>query len=243
MKVLTEAQLRAKHKKEQMENLIVKSNTIITPSAKEYLNEKNIKLVFEDKEHLETTNEEEKETKEEKFTPKYICQYTGGYLEEKPENMTQLYGNELVFKNHPSIIFRGKLDSLQSKILEIQVLAHKDKKTKLIDDLQEILEFVRNILKSEVINQKIEDFNFFGIEETDIREMSHNPKNNLGVDHILPDYKMGELVIGLNSIRSNIREVEIVSISLNRDDIIKSLNRLSSAVYVMMCRYLAGYYK
>ncbi|WP_130805645.1 cobalamin adenosyltransferase [Senegalia massiliensis] len=244
MKVLTEAQLRAKHKKEQMENLIVKSNTIITPSAKEYLNEKNIKLVFEDKEHLETTNEEPKESqKEEKFTPKYICQYTGGHLEEKPENMTQLYGNELVFKNHPSIIFRGKLDSLQSKILEIQVLAHKEKKSKLIDDLQEILEFVRNILKSEVINEKIKDFNFFGIEETDIREMSHNPKNNLGVDHILPDYKMGELVIGLNAIRSNIREVEIVSISLNRDDIIKSLNRLSSAVYVMMCRYLAGYYK
>lgn len=243
MKVLTEAQLRAKHKKEQMESLIVKSNTIITPSAKEYLNEKNIKLVFEDKENLEATKKEKNDKKEEKFTPKYICQYTGGYFEEKPENMTQLYGNELVFKNHPSIIFRGKIDSLQSKILEVQVLAHKAKNNKLIDDLQEILEFVRNILKSEVINEKIEDFNFFGIEEKDIRDMSHNPKDNLGVDHILPDYKMGELMIGLNSIRSNTREVEIVSTSLNRDDILKSLNRLSSAVYVMMCRYLAGYYK
>lgn len=242
MKVLTEAQLRAEYNQKKMESLIVKSDTIITPSAREFLNTKNINIVFKDEEESEEINEEKLENDEEKFKPKYKCKYTGGYLEEKPENMTQLYGNELVFKDHPNIIFRGKIDSLQSKILEVQILSYKNKKMKLVDDLEEILNFIRNILKSEVINEKIENFNFFGMKEEEIREISHNPKVNLGIDHILPNYKMGELLIGLNSIRSNIREVEIVSISLKRDDIIKSLNRLSSAVYVMMCRYLSGYY-
>lgn len=242
MKVLTEAQLRAEYNQKKMESLIVKSDTIITPSAREFLNTKNIKLVFNDQEDLQEKNEEKLEKDQKKFYPKYKCKYSGGYLEEKPENMTQLYGNELVFKDHPNIIFRGKIDSLQSKILEVQVLSYKNKKMKLVDDLEEILNFIRNILKSEVINEKIENFSFFGMKEEEIREISHNPKVNLGIDHILPNYKMGELLIGLNSIRSNIREVEIISISLTRDDIIKSLNRLSSAVYVMMCRYLSGYY-
>ena len=82
----------------------------------------------------------------------------------------------------------------------------------------------------------------FGLLEEDIRKMSHNPKKHIGVAHILPDYKMGEILIGLNAIRSGAREVELSSIPLNRKDITKSLNRLSSAVYVMMCRYLSGYY-
>lgn len=244
MKVLTEAQLRAEYNQKKMESLIVKSDTIITPSAKEFLNSKKIELVFKSQEELKDENRENegKELKEAKFNPKYRCKYTGGYLEEKPENMTQLYGNELVFKDHESIIFRGKLDSLQSKILEIQVLSYKDKNNKVVDDLEEILNFIRNILKCEVIDEKIENISFFGMKEEEIREISHNPKVHLGIDHILPNYKMGEILIGLNSIRSNIREVEIVSISLKRDDITKALNRLSSSVYVMMCRYLSGYY-
>lgn len=72
--------------------------------------------------------------------------------------------------------------------------------------------------------------------------MSHHPKEYLGIDHILPDYKMGEILIGLNAIRSCAREAELSGIPLEREDIIKALNRLSSAVYVMMCRYLTGFY-
>lgn len=245
MKVLTEAELRARLKKEKTDELIVNSNIIITPSAREYLNEKSIKLVFEDEVKQASSkpdNQKHKEDKEERFVPKYICRYTGGYFDDKPEHMTQLYGNELVFKDHPSIVFRGKLDSLQSKILEVQVMADRDKCQKLVDEIQEILRFVRNILKAEVINEKIENISILGLKEEEVREMSHNPKKHLGVEHILPDYKMGELVIGLNAIRSSVREAELSSISLERKDIIKALNRLSSAVYVMMCRYLAGYY-
>lgn len=243
MKVLTEAEIRTIIKKDQAKELVVKTGTIITPSAREYLNEKKIQIKFSDGEQSsEKGVKATQETVEETFIPKYISKYTGGYFEKKPEEMTQLYGNELVFKNHPSIIFRGKLDSLQSKILEVQVKADQNKSEKLVKDLQEILQYVRNILKAEVIKQDVEEICLFGLKEEDIRKMSHFPKKYIGVEHILPDYKMGEIVIGLNAIRSGVRETELSSIILERKDIIMALNRLSSAVYVMMCRHLKGYY-
>lgn len=243
MKVLTESEVRRRIKKDKTDELIVNSETIVTPSAREYLNEKKIKLTFENKVDENQVKVEVQDKEENNFKPKYRCKITGGYFEDKPENMTQLYGNELVLKNHSNIVFRGKLDSLESKILEVQVIAHKNKSKKLVKELQEVLQFVRNVLKSEVINEKIENITLFGLKEEEIREMSHNPKKHLGVDHILPDYQMGEELIGLNFIRSNVREAELSSIPLEREDITKALNRLSSAVYVMMGRYLAGYYK
>lgn len=243
MKVLTEAEIRSITKRDQANELVVKKGTIITPSAREYLNEKKIQIKFSDGEQSpEKSVNATQETVEQTFIPKYTSKYTGGFFEKKPEEMTQLYGNELVFKNHPSIIFRGKLDSLQSKILEVQVKADQNKSEKLVKDLQEILQYVRNILKAEVIKQDVEEICLFGLKEEDIRKMSHFPKKYIGVEHILPDYKMGEIVIGLNAIRSGVRETELSSIPLERKDIIMALNRLSSAVYVMMCRHLKGYY-
>lgn len=244
MKVLTEAEVRLRLKKDKSNKLVVDPNVIITPSAREYLNEKKVELIFEgiEKEKPKVENQTTEKKEEKKMFPKYICKLTEGYFEKKPEHMTQIYGNQLVFKNHPNIAFRGKLDSLQSKILEVQVIVDKNKGEKLIKELQEVLQYTRNILKAEVINEEIVDINLFGLKEDELRKMSHNPKQHIGVDHVLPDYKMGEVLIGLNSIRSRVREVELSSIPLERKDIIKALNRLSSAVYVMMCRYLAGYY-
>lgn len=244
MKVLTEAEIRSMIKRDQANELVVKTGTIITPSAREYLNEKKIQIKFSDGEQelLKKDIKSTQEIEEEKFIPKYVSKYSGGYFDKKPEEMTQLYGNELVFKNHPSIIFRGKLDSLQSKILELQVKADQNKSEKLVKDLQDVLQYVRNILKAEVIKQDIEEISLFGLKEEDLRKMSHFPMKYIGVEHILPDYKMGELVIGLNAIRSSVRETELSSIPLERKDIIMALNRLSSAVYVMMCRHLKGYY-
>ena len=249
MHVLTEAAVRSILKKDKVKELVIHQDTIITPSAREYLNENKVKLVFEKDSKADTTLDnknkvvkENIEADDRKILPKYVAKDTGGFFEKKPEDMTQLYGNELVLKNHPSILFRGKVDSLQSKILEIQVMADRHKSEKLIQELQEVLQYVRNLLRAEVIKEETKEICLFGLLEDEIRQMSHNPKKHIGVAHILPDYKMGEILIGLNAIRSGVREVELSSIPLDRKDITKSLNRLSSAVYVMMCRYLSGYY-
>lgn len=259
MKVLTEATLRSEFKNKLPKKYNVNSNVLITPSARQFLRDKNIELVIEDKKAKEDKKEDhsksgnrykELEIPSERIAPKYISYYSGGALENKPEHMTQIHGNRLVFKDDPRISFRGKLDSLQSKIMELQILvASKDAKD-LVEELDEVLNYTREILKAEVLEEVLSVEKLIGLSEDQLREMSHHPKKHFGVDHILPNYQMGEILIGLNSLRSSAREAELVAIKafrrdfeISRIDIIRALNRLSSCIYIMMCKYKAGLYK
>ncbi len=251
MSLLTESELRKELRNTDIKEYEVEKGVIITPSAKQYLQDKNIKLIIVD---VLGSKKQEKPLidrgEEGKIFPRYICE-KGGYVEEKPEHMTQLYGNKLVPKDHRRIEFRGKLDSLQSKILEVQVIAIKLKNEPLAKELEEILCFVRNILRAEVLEEKLPEFWLIGMSEDDLREVSHNPKKHFNMDHFIPSYKMGEIVIALNSIRSNIREVEVCGFKafkdidgeITRNDIIRYLNRLSSCLYIMMFKFLSGKYK
>lgn len=253
MGVLTENELRNKLRNKDIKELEITRDIIVTPSAKQYLSEKNIKLVIV--ENKKNGNDAENsnvkcDENDGKILPKYEC-FLGGYVEKKPEYMTQLYGNKLVFKDHKRIIFRGKIDSLQSSILEAQILASKASNTLLVSDLEEILSFVRNILRAEVLEEKLEKFTLLNMNEDELHEISHNPKKYFNADHVLPSYKMGELVVALNSLRSTTREVEICAFKafknsdgeIIREDIIRYLNRLSSTFYVMMLKCVSGNYK
>lgn len=251
MAVLTESILRKQLKDVEAKTYQVQRHTVITPSAKEYLSQRGIELEVVDKVGKSPIKAEVKEVvKVEKFLPKYEC-LNGGYADIKPEYMTQLFGNKLVPKNHRRIVFRGQVDSLQSKILECQITAEKLGKKGLLEDLEEVLNFTRNILRAEVLDEPLEKFKLIGLEEDQIREMSHHPKKHFGIDHVLPNYKMGEVVIKLNAIRSKAREVEICGYNtfinedkeIQRKDIMRYLNRLSSTLYMMMLKDLSGKYK
>lgn len=258
MKVLTESILRREFKNKLPEEYIVKSNTLVTPSASQYLREKRVKLVTEKKQQKED-NEDIKinenlykppNISDKKIAPKYISYYSQGAFEEKPEHMTQIYGNKLVDKDDPRIVFRGKLDSLQSQVLKLQVLVDSKNISKLNQELEEVLNYIREILRAEVLNENFKRSDLIGLNEQKLREIPHKPKKFLGVDHILPNYKMGVIIIELNSLRSSVREVEIAAINafkkgfqIRRLDIIKALNRLSSCIYIMMCKHKAGLYK
>jgi len=251
MSLLTESELRRQLKNTDIKEFEVVKGVIITPSAKQYLHDKNIKLVIVDTLGVNKQCDSKIEKEDEgKIFPKYKC-LQGGYLEEKPEHLTQLYGNKLVPKDHPRIEFRGRVDSLQSKILETQVLALKLKNEGVAKDLEEILTFVRNILRAEVLEENLPEFSLLGMSENDLREMSHNPKKYFNMDHFMPSYKMGEIVVALNSIRSNTREVEIYGFKafknidgeITRNDIMRYLNRLSSCLYIMMFKFQSGKYK
>lgn len=255
MAVLTESTLRKQLKDVEAKQYQVEKHTVITPSAKEYLAHRGIKLQIVDRLDespikVEVKEDVKKEVKGDKFIPKYQCLH-GGYTDTKPEYMTQLFGNKLVPKNHRRIVFRGQMDSLQSKILEGQIIADKLGKKGLVGDLEEVLDFVRNILRAEVLEEPLDSFKLIGYEEDQIREMSHHPKKHFGIDHIFPNYKMGEAVVMLNFIRSAAREVEICGFNafidedreIHRKDIMRYLNRLSSTLYVMMLKELSGKYK
>ena len=92
--------------------------------------------------------------------------------------------------------------------------------------------------------------NLLGMDSAQIRRVSHNVKEHIGINHPIPTYKMGKLCAGLNELRTQVRETELYAVNAfesespdARNDIIEGLNRLSSCVYILFCRLAAGYYK
>jgi ethanolamine utilization cobalamin adenosyltransferase len=164
----------------------------------------------------------------------------------KPEHLTHLSGDRLVSKGHPRIAFRGKMDSLQAKILEVQIRAVEHGNRTLVGELEELLGFVRSLLAAEVTERPVEERTLFGLELDEIRAMSHNPKRASGFGHIRPHYSTGALCVALNALRTEAREVELAAFRafsvddgvLERPDILRALNRLSSALYILMYKYL-----
>ena len=167
-----------------------------------------------------------------------------------PEHMTHLRGNLLVFKDHPRIALRGAIDSLEAEIIQTQITAQKAGKMKLVEDLQEVIRFIRNLLRCEVSGEAIGEFNLQGLDADQLRDHSHHPSKYYGMSHFLPSYKQGEIVASLNKLRTLTRETELIAYSafkgeygqVSREDIIKAFNRLSSLFWIMMFKDLAGKY-
>jgi ethanolamine utilization cobalamin adenosyltransferase len=174
----------------------------------------------------------------------------GGTFTEKPEHLTHLSGNRLVTKGHPRIAFRGRMDSLQSKIMELQVRAVELGNGVLAEELDELLDFARSLLAAEVTGRPVDDVPLLGLELDEIRAMSHAPKKTFGLGHIRPHYSMGALCVGLNALRTEVREVELAAFrafsendgALDRLDILRALNRMSGAFYILMYRHLPAEY-
>lgn len=158
---------------------------------------------------------------------------SGGILKEKPETMTHLTGNVLVSKAHPRIRFRGKLDSLQAALL----LAGQAPGAPTAQ-LQEILEQTREILKCEVLDIPLPERKLMGMTEEELRRRSHFPQKYYGIPHFMPDFAQGEVMARLNACRCSAREAEIAAVAAfpenQRPDILQAMNRLSSAIYLLM---------
>lgn len=237
MNVLTEADLRTNLCNAEIEEYTVPKGTFITPMAREYLRERGIKLkAAEDPTGMPVT------PLPDKGSETYVDAVTGEGYAEKPERMTHIRGNLLVTKDHPRIIFRGKLDTLQALVLCIQAKTGK-KEDKLVRDLEEILLCLRLILGAEVKEIPLASIKILGMTDKELRIVSHNVKEEIGINHPIPASQMGETALAINYLRTQIREVELSAMPLQREDISQHLNRLSSAVYIIFCRYLAGFYK
>lgn len=163
---------------------------------------------------------------------------------EKPEHLTHLRGSTLVEKTHPRILLRGKLDSCQAKTLEVGILAAKERRQAIVDGLDEILEYLREILAAEVKEEPLDRTTLLGMDEAELRAVSHNPRPHFGIGHIVPNMAMAPCLIGLNALRTLTRETELACVaafrkengSSARPDLVQALNRLSSAIYIMICR-------
>lgn len=244
MKIITEADLRAELVGEKgIDRYYVTVDTFVTPLAKEYLAEHKIELVYE-----ETMQTNSKSYSTNKVPETFIDLETGAVLDKKPERMTHLYGNRLVPKTNKRIILRGRLDSLQSEIILWQTIAHQKGYQELVSDLDGLLRLSREILRAEVCEQVLPDFELCGMTSDELHYASQHVKEYFGFSHPIPGYQMGVLAAGLNKLRTQVRETELVAEQAfaetdKQDSILKALNRMSSAVHVLYCRLLAGQYE
>jgi ethanolamine utilization cobalamin adenosyltransferase len=189
----------------------------------------------------------------EKIVSETLSEILGGETEKrkKPEHMTTLRGDEMVYKDHPRIAFRGAIDSLESEMILVQVMAGKQNLPLLVQDLQEIIGVIRGLLRCEVSGEPVTTEQIQGLTMEELREHSHHPSRYYGMKHFLPTWEHGEITAWLNRLRTKARETELIAYKafktdtgeVTREDIIRVLNRLSSLFWIMMIKYLTGRYQ
>lgn len=253
MAVLTESLLRTKWKKEKFTVYNVGLDEVITPSAREFLKEKGVSLQkveapsdeTEEKKHIHRVphpvHEKEATSNPGQDPRRYKNYYSEEYYSEKPESMTQLKADLLVYKDDPRIIFRGRIDSLEAEFLRGMLLMKHEKDNTLFKGLKDVYLHLRKIMRAEVLDEPIKGFTVLGKDYEEIRKITHRPNDFFSGGHLVLTGEEKPSVIHLNVLRTSVREVEIVAVKtfkngteVERNDIVESLNRLSSAVYYLM---------
>lgn len=165
----------------------------------------------------------------------------GGFVEEKPEHMTHLNGDVLVPKTHPRIRFRGTMDTLEAEILLCQAELS-------MDALGEVLALARNILRWDVLEEPVKEESLLGLSQQELRQRSHRPQDFYGQPHFMPQATDGIRVLRLNKVRCAARAAELAAAEafcdrdgqVTRPDILRALNRMSSAIYILMIQEKAS---
>lgn len=263
-KLISEEEVRAVVEREHPEMYYIPEGKLLSPAARDYLNKQVIPFDLEsNREGNEMRKQREQLMELEKthvvtdaddaaprrIGAKFVDYRTGTPYGTKPEAMTHIKGNKLVFKDDPIIVYRGKLDHAQATIVDVQSRIYEvGGCQQLLDDLEEILNDLRQLMSCEVRQLPCEIDTILGLSHDELREQSHDPQKFFSVKPMtLPEYSMGSTYAGLNLIRTEIRQVELAAVeafrngrNVERTDIIEVLNRLSSAMHIIMCRYLQG---
>ncbi|MBR5618626.1 MAG: hypothetical protein IKW76_02720 [Clostridia bacterium] len=244
MRILTEADLRSSLSLEGIKIYTVPPDVFITPAAREYLAVRGIGIAV--KSGVKTCYDDTRRAGSSARMHVFVDAKTGKTYDQKPEDMTHLRDNILIKKTDPVIDFRGKLDLLESEIILAQIVSERLGYAKMTADLGETLDYTRNILACEVLQKPVdENVMLLGLSIPELRRVSHDIKSELGLKtHPMPDYKMGEMPAVLNKLRALVRQTELAAARAvpERVDIIRAMNRLSSCMHILFCRFLVGQY-
>lgn len=253
-KFLTERELREDFSLTWGTEIHLPYKTRLTPSASQFLTDRKIKVKFIDEQGKVFVNDDSKTvtdrtkkvhplTTSDQKPDELYCSLCNNKIEKKSDILTWLDSNNLVPKNHPRIALRGKLDNVISYCVLVQTEFQRFNGPDIIKKyLSDLRSYMGDILKAEVKDEKINPI-FMGEFDTDmIHKISHNPLQYLGYDHIVPELNHGKWVALLNYLRALTREAELSAANLyiddalkvTRPDILNSLNRLSSAIYILM---------
>ena len=172
-------------------------------------------------------------------------------VRKKPEHMTHLDHKTLVRKDHPRIRFRGWIDRMEAEILVCQHHAVQCGHVQLVMDLQEMLEFVRNLIPCDVLGKPVGEINLCGYSAEELREHSHYPDKYYGQPHFMAAVTDDPAILYVNRLRTVVRQAELAGYeafrhydgSVKRPDIILAMNRMSSLCWIMMIKLKAGKYE
>ncbi|MBQ9596322.1 MAG: hypothetical protein IJR35_10750 [Synergistaceae bacterium] len=170
------------------------------------------------------------------------------------------------YKIDPRIELRGRLDSLNAEIICVQSYSDDEG---FIADLEELREVVRTLQRCEAANESFTArLTLWGLDEDEIHSRSHNPSEwaNSAISsascqggeghemargssqkgkHIMPHYSMGVRAAEINRLRTLVRECELIACKVFTDDSLRInhvLNRLSSALYILIYKYIPSEY-
>lgn len=143
-------------------------------------------------------------------------------------------------KDSPRIELRGKLDSLNARIIMFQAVSDSPE---FIADLEEVKAVVNHLQRCEACGKIFEGgFTVRGLDSEELYRSSHNPAEYFGLGHILPHHEMGRESAMMNLLRTLVRETELCAVKVFGENdslrICHILNRLSSAVYTLIYEYL-----
>ncbi len=214
----------------------LKEGDRLTPAAQALLNERRIKIIYLDDRGNVSTDERKFHPLLKKELKGKISEHVGSKT--KPETHTLLNDTDLVEKTHPRIQFRGQMDSLIALAILVEGhFVHAPKLTQIKAWLADVRSVLGRIMQAEVQEEQLPEISIGDFTLDDIRKMSHDPLSFIGHNHIVPSVDQGPHVGWLNMLRAKIREVELSAISTfgpQDHGIVLMLNRMSSAVYILM---------
>ena len=233
--LINEAELRSQWHKTKTDVITVTRGSVLTPSARDFLRGNGIRVEVVG----EGVQDLDRRPMSTAKNPASVSAATN-----KPEHQTHLHGGQLVDKTHPVIAWRGQLDQFDCAVVESQVQLVRYGHDALAAQLEEILRFAQRIMAAEVRETPFEFNTLLGWTPEQIREMSHHPDRYFGVTHSTMSYLDGPVVARLNILRAKVREVELSANRAfidsqgicRRTDIVQALNRLSSVLYILVCR-------
>lgn len=246
MSVLTETELRARYNKEKFNKLVIDLKDKLTPSAREFLDSRGIEVIFGE-ENIENILAENKnsETVEEIINQdkKFLLEGTNAWLDEKPEFMTILEENILVFKDDERIVFRSKIESFLAELLyvinQIKDYTNED----VLKGLKEIFLYTKSLARAERVDEYLEELSILSYRGSTIKEVLENNSKPYSYDGFDLSYESSMETLMLNKLRAAVRELEIAGIKtyriqnkIERRDILVGLNQLSHAVELLISK-------
>lgn len=241
---ITEAWLRANHTLSEGGEIHLPADVRLTPSARELLESRHLRVKFLDRQGRLFVEDDEQTPQpvhvltSSDHPPQACCELCHQPVGKKPDTLTHLTADTLVAKNDPRLAFRTVLDSTIALTVWLQIELAEPWQPWLTD----IRSRLGNIMRADALEEPLAAQSIAGFSEAQLHRLSHQPLRYLGHDHLVPEARHGHDVALLNLLRSKVREAEVTAaqvfitpqFAVQRADIMQALNRLSSAVYVMM---------